>query len=476
MKANPFIVFLITALFLHLTVAPARANGTETLGAPLGITLSPGSGLAIGSVGLEDNPSGRITVTVPAAATVQQVLLYWQGISVGTAGDNAIRVNGRLVTGSLVGGPTLVGTRMYVNSYRANITALNMVAPGVNQLEISDLAFTDHNAGAGVVVIYDSSPRCVLRFFDGNDFALRGLASPLQATVGRTFTFPSSSQARQATLSLLTGISGDDHSLIIVVNGITNNLVNPIPAGNRAGFAALQLPVQVPAGVSSVSVRLASGDGTDHPQSPAALSWVLAALCVAQPLPASAGPQIVLVSPSAIDTCGSRDRKVTIQARVSDPTPDTLRVDLEVNSVIVQTRTVLLTAASTNALVTFSRSFPAGISHVRLIVTDSSGLEDVATLTVDSEHDITPPVLICAGTRSKTANPHGWATLPHLSAHAYDNCTPKDELTVVQSPHPGTKFSVGTHPVTFTVTDRAGNQSTCQTTFTVRPRHKEKED
>jgi hypothetical protein len=48
-----------------------------------------------------------------------------------------------------------------------------------------------------------------------------------------------------------------------------------------------------------------------------------------------------------------------------------------------------------------------------------------------------------------------------------DNCSEAGEITLSQSPAAGTLVGVGTHTITVTATDAAGNSATCTTTFTV---------
>jgi hypothetical protein len=67
---------------------------------------------------------------------------------------------------------------------------------------------------------------------------------------------------------------------------------------------------------------------------------------------------------------------------------------------------------------------------------------------------------------STSADGTGHATIPNVVAGttASDNCGP---VTVTQSPLAGTVVGVGTHLITITATDAAGNTSTATTTFTV---------
>ena len=79
----------------------ALADGTETLGPP-SIPIASGTGVIAAGVGLATQP-GDISFSVPAGATVKQVLLYWEGQDFGTfTGDADIIVNGNLVNENLV--------------------------------------------------------------------------------------------------------------------------------------------------------------------------------------------------------------------------------------------------------------------------------------------------------------------------------------------------------------------------------------
>lgn len=88
--------------------------------------------------------------------------------------------------------------------------------------------------------------------------------------------------------------------------------------------------------------------------------------------------------------------------------------------------------------------------------------------------DTTPPTAICPSTFNMYANASCVATVPDLPASVTksDNCTAVADLTVVQSPAIGSSASAGT-TATITVTDQAGNQTSCNTTLvfldTIRP-------
>lgn len=78
-----------------------RADGTETLGPP-GIAIAPGTDVIMSGTGLVEGQPGTISFNVPDGATVQQVLIYWEGQDTGAVtGDDDIIVNGNPVTGTL---------------------------------------------------------------------------------------------------------------------------------------------------------------------------------------------------------------------------------------------------------------------------------------------------------------------------------------------------------------------------------------
>src|SRR2546423_5364782 len=61
------------------------------------------------------------------------------------------------------------------------------------------------------------------------------------------------------------------------------------------------------------------------------------------------------------------------------------------------------------------------------------------------------------------------ATVPDVlgGVTASDSCSATNAITLSQSPAAGTLLGLGTHTITETATDEAGNSATCTTTFTV---------
>lgn len=109
-----------------------------------------------------------------------------------------------------------------------------------------------------------------------------------------------------------------------------------------------------------------------------------------------------------------------------------------------------------------------GIHPITLTVTDASGNAAQVTTTF-TVVDAAPPVGICPAPITTSADENGKALVPDFAGLlvAQDNCTPAPNLLKAQVPAAGTSVVVGTHVITVTVTDAAGNTSACTTTFTV---------
>ena len=108
-----------------------------------------------------------------------------------------------------------------------------------------------------------------------------------------------------------------------------------------------------------------------------------------------------------------------------------------------------------------------GDNNVVLTVTDNSGNTATCTAVVTVE-DNTNPIITCPSDFTFTLSA-GTSTysLPDFYAtgdlSVTDNCT----VTVVQTPLPNTDLSVGTHIISFDVSDASGNISSCSFTITV---------
>ena len=275
----------------------AGADGTETLGAPAGVTVAPGTGVAVAGVGLGGhlgvpNQAGDFTVSVPAGATVKQVLLYWEGHFVeGTSPDDTVTLNGNPVAGSQIGGPTLFFADVHVAGFRADVTGLGLVGAGNSALTVAGMDNSFANNGAGVVVIYDEGTTpATIGIRDGVDLAFAGFAPPLDTTTPQTFTFPSAAADRTASLGVMAASVEPNrpNAVVVTSGGVTTTMTNPLFSEQGADFDAKSIDVTIPAGATSLTVQAQSvGDGSGA--LPASLSWIVGSLSVPNPPPPGVG-------------------------------------------------------------------------------------------------------------------------------------------------------------------------------------------
>ena len=109
--------------------------------------------------------------------------------------------------------------------------------------------------------------------------------------------------------------------------------------------------------------------------------------------------------------------------------------------------------------------FPVGTTTITYIATDSAGNTAQTTQTV-TVVDNTPPTFTAPAPVTVSADSTGQAPVPNFVAGivGLDNC---GTVTLSQNPTAGTMVGVGTHTVTITAQDQAGNTTTHTTTFTV---------
>lgn len=283
------LVMLLASLALPSVVM--FADGTETLGPP-SIPIAMGSGFVAAGTGLETQP-GTITIDVPAGATVVQVLLYWVNEFHGPGtGDNTVTVDGIPVAGDSIGGPTYFyyyNGDVYVQSFRADITALGLVEAGGDTLAIDGLA-AEFGDGAGVLVIFDDgSGTADIQIRDGNDLAWIGFAPPLDGTEPQTFNFAAAAVDRAADLSMFFGsVAIDDfrpNSIEVTVGGVTTIYSDLLGSNDGPQWDTVNLTVNIPAGADSLTVQAFSRDDNNTGANPASLSWIGAGLSVPPPPP-----------------------------------------------------------------------------------------------------------------------------------------------------------------------------------------------
>lgn len=290
----------VASLLLFLFIAPSvMADGTETLGAP-SIPIASGTGVAVGGVGLVAGQPAALSVDVPAGATVNQVILYWEGFNQTAAefaATDTIQADGNDVTGDLIGGPTVFFSGGVSATYRADITALDLVGAGANSIDISisGLDFTTDNDGAGVLVIYDDGGTSAeIGVADGNDLAFVNFPEPLRSTIPQTFNFASASVPRFASVDLFVGsVAGGGgnadffrpSSFEITTGGVTSIFPDQLDSIDGLFWDTISLGVEVPAGADSLTVQIFSRDDevVAPGNLPASLTWLAGAVAVQTP-------------------------------------------------------------------------------------------------------------------------------------------------------------------------------------------------
>jgi hypothetical protein len=113
-------------------------------------------------------------------------------------------------------------------------------------------------------------------------------------------------------------------------------------------------------------------------------------------------------------------------------------------------------------------AFPLGNTQVTCTVVDQSNQSASCSFLVMVK-DQEPPALVPPAPTVSEADAACQASLPDVAsqAQASDNCTPRPELVIRQSPSVGTLLSAGTHTIQLQVTDKAGNTTTTTATHTV---------
>ncbi len=292
-------VAFVLLLMLGLPTV-ALADGSETLGPP-SIPIASGTGIVAAGTGLE-NPPGVINVSVPGGASVQQVLLYWSGGGINGATDNTVTINGNSVTGTLIGGPTFffntgAGDAIWFSAYRADITGLGLVSSGANTLTVTNMDFgAGENNGAGVMVIYDDgSLPADIQVRDGLDLAFINFANPLNSTVPQTFNFAAASVDRTANLAMFFGSVSNrgfrPNSIEVTTSGVTTTFSNLLASLDGPQWDTLNLPINIPAGATSLTVQAFSRDDNNTGALPASFSWIGASLAVPTEPPDGGGGQ-----------------------------------------------------------------------------------------------------------------------------------------------------------------------------------------
>ena len=171
-------------------------------------------------------------------------------------------------------------------------------------------------------------------------------------------------------------------------------------------------------------------------------------------------------------TCQATITVVDVTAPIITTCATNMTLNADTNcQVVIPDLTTQVVASDVCSGVTITQSPVAGTlvglgNHlVTLTVSDAATNQATcqATITVV---DVTPPVItMCATNMTITAGTNCQAAIPDLTPQVIaSDC---DGVTITQSPVAGTLVGLGDTVVTFTVSDAATNQATCQATITV---------
>jgi hypothetical protein len=315
------VISCMSLMLLQLNSPFVKADGDDTLGTP-SVFIEAGTTIVVAGVGLSQSDTGDINFSIPAGATVEQVLLYWHGYQDkgGGAGDDEITVNTNTVFGTPIGSPVLLNSD--ATAYRADITGLGLVSAGSNTLTIEDMDFNKVEHGAGVLVIIKELgvglADIIVR--DGNDYAYdpspprRQREDPEDRTVPQVFDFVSSTYDRTATLDMhfasVEGLISSGSPGVFRPSAIKVTVgTTPTPTvtvydnllGSFMGeeWDTISIDVDVPAGVTQIIVEAQSVDNgepvpdgflEENRGQEASLHWIAAGLSVPQPPSAGCTP------------------------------------------------------------------------------------------------------------------------------------------------------------------------------------------
>lgn len=270
-----------------LLVQPAFAEGDEEIGEAQ-LELAEATGVVMGGVSLLDQPA-TLDVEVPAGATVEQVLVHWVGMHwADVSGDDTLTLDGSEITGTLIGGPVKYSWRWRTSAYRADITDLGLVGPGANSLTVDDSDFAIRSDGISITVLYseEGEEPIDLDLRDGADVVSLTRPGLQKTSVAQTFTVPEASEARSADV-LLAVADADEirpQDVLVTIDGVATSY--PDLLGNGGLFDAVTLPVEIPAGVTEVTVEVRSIVDPERPEvKPSSMVWILGGLSVDPPAP-----------------------------------------------------------------------------------------------------------------------------------------------------------------------------------------------
>ncbi len=320
-----FVLIVSLALLITLGIPSSYLIQTndENLG-PATFQVASGTGMVTAGVGLLTQP-GNLKIDVPNH-TIKQVLLYWQGfMTTGTPVDETIILKKQggsevTITGEKIGDICPDKTNCpgnfpyYSATFRADITNHNLVTNGTNNFTVSGLTFSKASNGAGMIVIYDDgTAKGSIGILDGHDFAYHKSPGTLKTTNPKTLSFPASIKDRSATLHyLISSVEGSHsgggvrpNSIEVTIGGTTTKCSDCLNSHSGQEWDTLDIPIVIPAGITSVSTQLFSRDDFKRLSlDPASLVWNFLAISIEDQLKVACLPGDGNKLIRGIDTAG----------------------------------------------------------------------------------------------------------------------------------------------------------------------------
>src|SRR5213079_2868605 len=131
-------------------------------------------------------------------------------------------------------------------------------------------------------------------------------------------------------------------------------------------------------------------------------------------------------------------------------------------------------ACSGAGSITLSQSPAAGTlvglgTHTITVTATDAATNSATCSTTFTVTDTTAPTVICSAVPGASADGNCQAAVPDVrgGVSVSDACSAPNAITLSQSPAAGTLVGLGTHTITVTATDQAGNSASCATDFTV---------
>lgn len=250
-----------------LAAAPAAlADGTQLLGPPVGLAAPNGTRMILAGVGVRDGQPQGLTITIPAGAQIRQVVAYWAAVDWDLAKlepTDQIFMNGKAVDGKRIGDPGLLFNTGYNANYRADVTALKLLVPGVNNVAVSGVDFVWPEGAGLVAFIDDGSAAAQFVVRDGNDVISTLITPARTASSVVDFTFEPAEVDRVGQLGMFFASFFPTTPTVvrISIDGEEQDLLaDAIGHGDGAAWDTVNTDVLVPAGATRVSAQLSIED------------------------------------------------------------------------------------------------------------------------------------------------------------------------------------------------------------------------